>query len=59
MTDLLDHYFNTYEDFIAIGGFNEKETSQAMDLFLDKLKCKNIIKYKKFQVSCIGMAVYI
>ena len=42
ITDLLDHYLKTYEDFIVIGDFNESETSPALDSFLDKHKCKNI-----------------
>ena len=46
ITNLLDHYFNTYKDFIVIGDFNEIETSPALDLFLDEQKCKNIIKNK-------------
>ena len=46
VTDLLDHYLKTYEDFIVIGDFNESETSPALDSFLDEEKCKNIIKNK-------------
>ena len=32
-TDLLEHCLKTYEDFIAIGDFNQSETSPAMDSF--------------------------
>ena len=46
ITDLLDHYLKTYEDFIVIGDFNESETSPALDSLLDEQKCKNIIKSK-------------
>ena len=42
ITDLLDHYLKTYEDFIVIGDFNESETSPALDSFLDEQKSKNI-----------------
>ena len=33
ITDLLEHCLKTYEDFIAIGDFNQSETSPAMDSF--------------------------
>ena len=46
ITDLLDHYLKTYEDFIVIGDFNESETNPALDSYLDEQKCKNIIKNK-------------
>ena len=58
-TDLLDHYLKTYEDFIAIGCFNESETSPVLDSFLDEQKCKNIIKnktcFKSVKGSCIDL----
>ena len=38
ITDLLDRYLKTYEDFIVIGEFNESETSPALDSFLDEQK---------------------
>ena len=43
ITDLLDDYLTSFEDFIVIGDFNERETSPALDY---KQKCKNIIKNK-------------
>ena len=59
ITDLLDHYLKTYEDFIVIGDFNESETSPALDSFLDEQKCKNIIKnktcFKSVKGSCIDL----
>ena len=59
ITDLLDHYLKTYEDFIVIGDFNEGETSPTLDSFLDEQKCKNIIKnktwFKSVKVSCINL----
>ena len=42
ITDLLDHYLKTYEDFIVIDEFNESETSPALDSFLEEQKCTNI-----------------
>ena len=59
ITDLLDHYLKTYEDFIVIGNFNESETSPALDLLLHEQKCKNIIKnktcFKLVKESCIDL----
>ena len=59
MTDLLDHYLKTYENFIVIGDFNKSETSPALVSFLDEQKCKNIIKnktcFKSVEGSCIGL----
>ena len=55
ITDFLDHYLKTYEDFIVIGDFNESETSPALDSFLDEQKCKNIIKNKSVKGSCIDL----
>ena len=59
ITDLLDHYLKTYEDFIVIGDFNESETNPALDSFLDEQKCKNIIKnktcFKSVKRSCIDL----
>ena len=59
ITDLLDHYFETYEDLTyAIGEFNESETSPALASFLDEQKCKNIkIKtcFKSVKGSCIDL----
>ena len=59
ITDLLDHYLKTYEDFIVIGDFNESESSPALDLFLDEQMCKNIIKnktcFKSMKRSCIDL----
>ena len=59
ITDLLDHYPKTNEDFIVIGDFNESETSPALDSFLDEQKCKNIIKnktcFKSVKGSCIDL----
>ena len=56
-TDLLDHYLKTYEDFIAIGDFNESETNPALDSFLDEQKCKNIIKNKTCFKSVKGSSI--
>ena len=59
ITDLLDHYLKSYEDFIVIGDFNESETNPALDSFLDEQKCKNIIKnktcFKSVKGSCIDL----
>ena len=59
ITDLLEHYFQTYEVFIVIGDFNESETSPALDSFLDEQKCENIIKnkpcFKSVKGSCIDL----
>ena len=59
ITDLLDHYLKIYEDFIAIGDFNESETSPALYSFLDEQKCKNIIRiktcFKSVKGSCIDL----
>ena len=58
ITDLLDHYLKTYEDFIVIGDFNECETSPALDSFLDEQKCKNIKNktcFKSVKGSCIDL----
>ena len=59
ITDLLDHYLKTYEDFIVIGDCNESETSPALDSILDDQKCKNIIKnktcFKSVKGSCIDL----
>ena len=59
ITDLLDCYHKTYDDFIIIGDFNESETSPVVDSFLDKQKCKNIIKnktcFKSDKGSCIEL----
>ena len=61
ITDLFDHYLKTYEDFIAIGDFNESETSPALDPFLDEQKCKNIIKnktcFKSMKELCIDLVL--
>ena len=63
ITDLLDHYLKTYEDFILIGAFNENETSPVLDSFLDEQKCKNIIKnktcFKSVKGSCIDVILTI
>ena len=63
ITDLLDHYLKTYEDFIVIGDFNEIETSPAVGSFLDKQKCKTIIKnktcFKSVKGSCIDLILTI
>ena len=45
VTDLLDRYLKTYQDFIIRGDFNESESSPAMDS-LNEEKCENIIKKK-------------
>ena len=58
ITDLLDHYLETYEDFIVIGDFNETETSPALDSFLHEQKCKNIKNktcFKLVKGSCIDL----
>ena len=58
MTDLLDHYFKTYEDFIVIGDFNESNTSPAVDSFLDEQRCKNIKNktcFKSGKGSCMDL----
>ena len=59
ITDLLDDYLKTYEDFIVIGDFNESETSTALDSFLDEQKCKNITRnktcFKSVKGSCIDL----
>ena len=58
ITDLLDHYLETYEDFIVIGDFNESETSPALDSFLNEQKCKNIKNktcFKSVKGSCIDL----
>ena len=58
ITDLLDHYLRTYEDFIVKGDFNESETSPALDSFLDEQKCKNIKNktcFKSVKGSCIDL----
>ena len=47
ITDLLDHYLKTYEDFILIGDFNESETSPVLESFLDKQKCKKFTSINK------------
>ena len=57
IADLLDHYRKTYEDFIVTGDFNEGETSPALDSFLDKQKCKNIIKNKNCFKSVKGLCI--
>ena len=61
ITDLLDQYLKTYEDFIVIGDFNESETSPALDSLLDKQKCENIIKnktcFKFVKGSCIDLII--
>ena len=63
ITDLLDHYLKTYEDFIVIGDFNESETIPALDSFLDEQKCKNIIKnktcFKSVRGSCFDLILTI
>ena len=46
ITDLHDHYLKTYENFIVKSGFDERETSPAIESFLNEQKCKNIIKNK-------------
>ena len=56
ITDLLDHYLKTYEDFIVIGDFNESETIPALDSFLDEQKCKNI-KNKTCFKSAKGLCI--
>ena len=57
ITDLLDHYHKTYENFIVIGDFNESETSPPLDSVLYEQKCKNIIKnkncFKSVKGSCL------
>ena len=58
ITDLLDHYLKTYEDFIVIGEFNKSEVSPAMDSFLDEQKCKNFKNktcFKSVKGSCIDL----
>ena len=57
ITDLLDYYLSTYEDFIVIGDFNDSETSPALDLFLDRQKCKRIIKNKICSKSAKGLCI--
>ena len=55
ITVLLDHYLKTYEDFIAIGDFNESETSPALDSFLDEQNIKNKTYFKALIGSCIDL----
>ena len=58
VTDLLDHYLKTYEDFIVIGDFNESETSPALDWYLDEQKCRNIKRktcFRSAKGSCIDL----
>ena len=43
ITGLLDHYLKPYEDFVMVGYFNANESNPAMQTFLNKHKCKNII----------------
>ena len=63
ITDLIDHYLKTYEDFIVIGDFNEIGTSPALDSFLDEQNCKNIIKnktcFKSVKGSCIDLILQV
>ena len=57
ITDLIDHFLKTCEDFIVLDDFNESETSPALESFLDEQKCKNIIKnkicFRSVKGSCI------
>ena len=57
ITDSLDHYLKAYEDSIVIGDFNESETSPPLDSFLNKQKCKNIIKNKTYFKSVKGSCI--
>ena len=58
ITDLLDHYLKTYEDFIVIDDFNEIETSPALDSFLEEQMSTNIKNktcFKSVKGSCIDL----
>ena len=61
ITDLLDHYLTSYEDFVIMGDFNANESNPAMETFLNQHKCKNIIKsktcYKSQEGSCIDLII--
>ena len=60
ITNLLDHYLKSCEDFIIMGDFNANESNPAMETFLNQHKFKNIIKsktcYKSQEGSCIDLA---
>ena len=61
ITGLLDHYLKSYKDFVIIGDFNGNESNPAMETFLIKHKCKNIINnetcYKWEEGSCIDLII--
>ena len=61
ITDLLDHYLTSYEDFVIMGDFNANESNPAMETFLKQHRCKNIIKgktcYKSQGGSCIDLII--
>ena len=46
ITDLLDHYHKSYEDFVIMVAFKENDGNPATGIFLNQYKCKNIIKSK-------------
>ena len=61
ITNLLDTYLKTYEDFIIMGDFNINESNPVMETFLNQNNCKNIIKsktcYKSLEGSCIDLII--
>ena len=58
---VLDHYLQSYEDFIILGDFKEKELNPKIQSFLSQQGCKNIIKkqkcFKSLKRSCIGIII--
>ena len=44
---LLDHYLNSYEDFVIMGDFNANESNPAVETFLNQHKCKNIRVHRR------------
>ena len=55
LTDLLDHYFKSDEEFIILGDLIKKKLELELTSFLKQQNCKNKNRtwYKSMEGSCI------
>jgi len=59
ITEMIDYYLQTYENFLILGDFNEIPESNTMKAFLKEQNCDNLIKsntcYKSINGRCIDL----
>ena len=57
----LDHYSESYENFMFIGDFNMNETEERLENFLELYSLKNLVKeptcYKSHMPKCIDLVL--